>query len=87
MTPALAASAPIEPAAMGENPAPGSGGGNAADGNAGGPPEAEAVHDLRWRDLLSNRGILIFAACAALFTMSNAAMLPIASSAITRRST
>jgi len=48
-------------------------------------PAVEAVHELKWRDLLSNRGILIFAACAALFTMSNAAMLPIASSAVTRR--
>ncbi len=47
------------------------------------PPES--VRELNWRDLLSNRGILIFAACAALFTMSNAAMLPIASSAVTRR--
>ena len=45
----------------------------------------EPVQTLTWRDLLSNRSILIFAACAALFTMSNAAMLPIASSAVTRR--
>ena len=45
----------------------------------------ESTKPLTWRDLLSNRAILIFAACAALFTMSNAAMLPIASSAITRR--
>ena len=44
-----------------------------------------AAPELTWRDLLSNRSILIFAACAALFTMSNAAMLPIASSAVTRR--
>lgn len=47
--------------------------------------ETETVQALRWRDLLSNRSILVFAACAALFTMSNAAMLPIASSAVTRR--
>jgi MFS family permease len=35
--------------------------------------------------LLSDRRLLIFAACAALFTFANAAMLPIASGAITKQ--
>lgn len=38
----------------------------------------------RLRDLLTERGILVFAACSLLFTLSNAAMLPLAGSAITR---
>ncbi|MFC3127571.1 MFS transporter [Pseudoroseomonas globiformis] len=37
------------------------------------------------RDLLADRGILIFAGCAALFTLSNAAMLPLAGAAVTQR--
>ena len=58
----------------------------AAPGLASGQASTQAAApELTWRDLLSNRSILIFAACAALFTMSNAAMLPIASSAVTRR--
>lgn len=48
-------------------------------------PGPAAAREPGWRDLLRHRTILIFAACAALFTMSNAAMLPIASSAVTRR--
>jgi MFS family permease len=35
--------------------------------------------------VLSDRRLLVFAACAALFTFANAAMLPLASSAITKR--
>lgn len=37
-------------------------------------------------DLLRDRGILVFAACCALFTLSNAAMLPLAGTAVTRQS-
>jgi MFS family permease len=43
-------------------------------------PRAERV--LR---VLGDRRLLVFAACAALFTFANAAMLPLASSAITKR--
>ena len=39
----------------------------------------------RLTDLLKDRGILVFAACAALFTLSNAAMLPLAATAVTRQ--
>jgi len=38
------------------------------------------------RRLLLNRGVFVFAACVALFTLANAAMLPLASTAITRAS-
>nr|WP_235913683.1 MFS transporter [Pseudoroseomonas coralli] len=38
------------------------------------------------RRLLLNRGVLVFSACVALFTLANAAMLPLASTAITRAS-
>ena len=37
------------------------------------------------RRLLSDRRLLIFALCAALFTLANAALLPLASSALTKR--
>jgi MFS family permease len=37
------------------------------------------------RQVLSDRRLLTFAACAAIFTFANAAMLPLASSAITKR--
>ncbi|MCQ4159553.1 MFS transporter [Roseomonas sp. GC11] len=36
------------------------------------------------RRLLRSRGILVFAACCFLFTLSNAAMLPLAAAAVTR---
>ncbi|MBE9607433.1 MFS transporter [Acetobacteraceae bacterium H6797] len=36
------------------------------------------------KGLLLDRGVLVFAACSFLFTLSNAAMLPIASSGVTR---
>lgn len=38
------------------------------------------------RRLLLNRGVFVFAVCVALFTLANAAMLPLASTAITRAS-
>ncbi|MDJ0388029.1 MFS transporter [Roseomonas sp. E05] len=38
----------------------------------------------RLRDLMLDRGILVFAGCALLFTLSNAAMLPLAGTAVTR---
>lgn len=38
----------------------------------------------RLKDLLLNRGILVFAGCAMLFTLSNAAMLPLAGTAVTQ---
>ena len=38
------------------------------------------------RRLLHSRSVLIFAACCALFTLSNAAMLPLAGSQVTRHS-
>ncbi|HWX49563.1 MAG TPA: MFS transporter [Roseomonas sp.] len=38
------------------------------------------------RRLLLNKAVLVFAACVALFTLANAAMLPLASTAITRTS-
>ncbi|MBO1074912.1 MFS transporter [Roseomonas marmotae] len=38
------------------------------------------------RDLLLDRGVLIFAACCALFTLSNAAMLPLAGAEATHAS-
>lgn len=40
--------------------------------------------ELGLRRLLLNRGVLVFAGCACLFTLSNAAMLPLASTAVTR---
>jgi MFS family permease len=46
-------------------------------------PQKKAV-DGRLRDLLKERGILVFAGCAMLFTLSNAAMLPLAGVAVTR---
>jgi MFS family permease len=39
------------------------------------------------RQLLSDRRLLMFALCAALFTLANAALLPLASSALTKRAT
>ena len=36
------------------------------------------------RGLLRNRGVLVFALCCALFTLSNAAMLPLAGAQVTR---
>lgn len=54
-----------------------------------GPRIAEKVdrqRDERLRVLFRHRGILVFAACALLFTLSNAAMLPLAAAAVTRRS-
>ncbi|HWX46473.1 MAG TPA: MFS transporter [Roseomonas sp.] len=38
----------------------------------------------RLKDLLMNRGVLVFAGCALLFTLSNAAMLPLAGTAVTQ---
>ncbi|KAA2212073.1 MFS transporter [Teichococcus oryzae] len=46
-------------------------------------PQKKAV-DGRLLDLLKERGILVFAGCAMLFTLSNAAMLPLAGVAVTR---
>jgi MFS family permease len=43
-----------------------------------------AAREGRFRDLLADRGVLVFAACAMLFTLSNAAMLPLAGAAVTR---
>jgi MFS family permease len=39
------------------------------------------------RRLLADRRLLMFALCAALFTLANAALLPLASSALTKRAT
>ena len=49
-----------------------------------------AAKIARWpamRRLLADRRLLIFAFCAALFTLANAALLPLASSALTKRAT
>ncbi|WP_338663722.1 MFS transporter [Pararoseomonas sp. SCSIO 73927] len=53
------------------------------------PPEPEprereggALRGLR--DLLRERGVLVFAGCCGLFTLSNAAMLPLAGTQVTR---
>lgn len=48
------------------------------------PPETPAVR-LPVVRVLGDRRLLIFAACAAMFTFANAAMLPIAAAAITRQ--
>jgi MFS family permease len=61
---------------------------NAAELQSGARLMAEKFdpkRDERLRELFSNRGILVFAGCAALFTLSNAAMLPLAGAAVTRR--
>jgi MFS family permease len=39
-----------------------------------------------FKALLTNKGVLIFGACCLLFTLGNAAMLPLASTAVTRSS-
>jgi MFS family permease len=44
--------------------------------------EGNALHGLG--DLLRNRGVLVFALCCGLFTLSNAAMLPLAGTQVTR---
>ncbi|MFC7735034.1 MFS transporter [Roseomonas sp. GCM10028921] len=44
--------------------------------------EGGALHGLG--ELLRNRGVLVFALCCALFTLSNAAMLPLAGTQVTR---
>jgi MFS family permease len=54
------------------------------------PPAAERRHKPRRprasvRQVLSDRRLLTFAACVAIFTFANAAMLPLAGSAITKR--
>jgi len=46
------------------------------------PGQGGALHGLR--DLLRSRGVLVFALCCGLFTLSNAAMLPLAGTQITR---
>jgi MFS family permease len=43
-----------------------------------------AASDGGFRALLLNRGVLVFAGCAMLFTLSNASLLPLASTEITR---
>ncbi|WBV45385.1 MFS transporter [Pseudoroseomonas cervicalis] len=51
------------------------------------PPAPDPQRSARQSGLLQllrNRGILVFAACCALFTLSNAAMLPMAAAAVTR---
>jgi MFS family permease len=50
-------------------------------------PSAEERAGNDWagvRRLVLNRGVLVFSLCAALFTLANAAMLPLAGSEITR---
>ncbi|MBL8658603.1 MAG: MFS transporter [Rhodospirillales bacterium] len=52
------------------------------------PPRQDGGKKLRLADMvraLSNRRLLTFAACATLFTFANAAMLPLAGGAITKR--
>jgi len=71
--PALAALAPLR--GIGDAP-----GGPAA------PPAPKRRR--RWKEIakvLGDRRLLIFALCAALFTFSNAAMLPLAGSSLTKR--
>lgn len=59
----------------------------AADGpvTAGGPAADVAEVRLPIVRVLGDRRLLVFAACAAMFTFANAAMLPIAAAAITRQ--
>ena len=59
----------------------------AADGpvTAGGPAVDVAEVRLPIVRVLGDRRLLVFAACAAMFTFANAAMLPIAAAAITRQ--
>jgi len=45
---------------------------------------ARKDESVRVADILADRRLLIFAACAMLFTLSNSAMLPIAGAAITK---
>ncbi|WP_245214287.1 MFS transporter [Pararoseomonas indoligenes] len=66
--PALMALAAIRPADL-RPPAPEKGEGGALRG---------------LRDLLRNRAVLVFALCCGLFTLSNAAMLPLAGTQVTR---
>jgi len=49
------------------------------------PPPGTAAVRLPVARVLGDRRLLIFAACAAMFTFANAAMLPIAAAAITRQ--
>jgi MFS family permease len=50
------------------------------------PPSHDApVRPTRLGTVLANRQLLVFAACAMLFTCGNAAMLPLMSAAITKR--
>jgi MFS family permease len=49
------------------------------------PESRQADRRETVRHLLSDRRLLIFAACAMLFTLANAGMLPLASTALTKR--
>jgi len=51
------------------------------------PVEVKTGHWSAIRHLLADRRLLMFALCAALFTLGNAALLPLASSALTKRAT
>ncbi|HLZ65723.1 MAG TPA: MFS transporter [Aliidongia sp.] len=53
----------------------------------GGAPTARGGQRVLIRRLLSDRRLGIFALCATLFTLGNAALLPLASSALTKRAT
>ncbi|MCB4821509.1 MFS transporter [Roseicella aerolata] len=46
---------------------------------------AEAAGQGGFRTLLTNRGVLVFSACCALFALSNAAMLPLVGTEVTAR--
>lgn len=51
---------------------------------AAAPPVQARPQDRSWR-FLTDRRLVVFAVCAALFHLANAAMLPIAASAVTKR--
>ncbi|MGH7093475.1 MAG: MFS transporter, partial [Stellaceae bacterium] len=55
-----------------------------ADGLAAARGESASRRE-RLSELISDRRLLIFAACAMLFTLANAALLPLAGSALTKR--
>jgi MFS family permease len=49
------------------------------------PPSAGTGSKVTIRQLLADRRLMIFALCAGLFTLGNAALLPLVSSAVTKR--
>jgi len=55
------------------------------DGRSRAGPQAAAIDPLGMRELLADRRLLTFAACALLFHLANAAMLPFAAAEVTQQ--